>query len=137
MSVIFTLTGSSGTSVSFEHDEATDTGKMQPIVRIEFGSERSASGKIKQQIRNGKRFYKEYFMCLTTVKYIAFMNLFTDQSDDYFINFTTAPEILTNDPNVIISNDFAVALDPDEPESTVGSETIYRFNLKISSVDLL
>lgn len=138
MSVVFTITGSSGTSVSFEHDEATDTGQLKPYMKTEIGSERTSSGKIKQQARPGKRYSKTYLMALPLTKYIDFNNLITDQSNFYYINYTTAPEILTNDASVLVTNDFEVALDPGEPEETVGDPTtIYKFRLEVVSVNLL
>lgn len=137
MSILFTLSGAVD-SVTFNHDEATDTDTMKPYYSIEIGSERSAFGRIKQQVRPGKRYTKEYAMVLPLSKYISFINLLTDQSDNYFISYTTAPELLVNDSSVLVTNDFAVAVDYSEPESVAGDvETLYKFMLSIMSVDLL
>lgn len=134
---LFTLIGSSGTEVAFATDEAVDRGTTKPFFSIEIGTEKSAGGRIKQQIRPGKRFVKTYQMNLTLAKYIAFLNLITDNSNNYFIQYESPPELLTADSTIAQTNNFKVALTYDEIDDTVGEETVYKFKLGINSVELL
>ncbi len=124
-------------SVSFTSAEATDTGTVQPYYSILRGAEESAGGNIMQQIRPGKRFNKNYELNVAVAKYLSFMNLITNQANDYYIEFTTVPEILDNDPEITTTNNFRVSITVDNVKSTVGATTVFKFNLQLQSVVLL
>jgi len=133
----FTINSTAGNSVTFDSSEATDTGQTQPFYSILRGVEESAGGRIKQQIRPGKRFNKTYQMNLTQSKYISFHNLYTDQSNDYYITYATAPSLLSNDSSVSQSNNFKISLHAKNVSQTKGQPIIYEFLLTIQSVNLL
>jgi hypothetical protein len=135
----FTITNSLGTSVVFTYEEATDTGGI-PLEHygIEMSQEKSAGGNIKQQIRPGLRFQKIYQICFTESKYISFYNMITENADDYYIEYNTAPTILSNNSSVATSNNFKIAFNPETPNITASSDgdAIRKFNITISSVEL-
>lgn len=136
MSVI-TITSSNGNSVAFSSSEATDTGFTKPFYSINRGAEESAGGVIKQQIRPGKRFNKSYRMKLSESKYIDFMNMLTDQSDDFYITYGTDPSLLSNDSEIPESNNFKISLNIDPVDETLGDPLIYGFNMSVQSINLL
>jgi len=82
-SVLFKILSSNGNEIELNTDEATII-ETQPYYTIELGSKKSSSGAIKQQVRPGKRYTQSYMMVLPQEKYIDFLNLITDQSDDFF-----------------------------------------------------
>jgi hypothetical protein len=140
MSVLFTVTGSSGTSVSFDTDEATSGNDTTPTFSIEIGQEKTAGGVIKQQIRPGKRFRVSYAMVLEESKYIGWLNLITDGSNEYFIEYTDPPSILTNDSTILQDNNFKISFSMGDVEQVTASETgtiQYHFDLDLASVELL
>lgn len=141
MSNFLKLFDSSGNSVQFIHTEVTDGGAILPHYLVEIGTDKSTTGDIKQQIRPGKRFQKQYILCISEAQYINLVNLLTNGSDDYFAHWETAPSILTNDSQATSTNDFAVAVQFEAPEMTVAEsstlDVVYRLPVTISSVELL
>lgn len=133
----FTIRSTAGNSVAFDSAEATDTAQTQPFYSVNRGAEESAGGSIKQQIRPGKRFNKTYQMNLTEAKYISFMNMITDQSNDYYITYVTAPSLLTSDSSISTTNDFKISLNFKNVSQTKGDPIVYEFILTIQSVNLL
>ncbi len=138
MSQVFKIFDDGGNEVLFNHDEATDGGTTTPVYSIEMAQKVTAGNEIKQQIRPGKRYVKSYKMNLPQVKYLAFMNLLTNDSDDFFIQYTTAPTLLTNDTEVSQTNDFEVGITLGIVEDTVSDDDIvYVFPMTINSVRTL
>lgn len=135
MSQRFKIYDASNTTVTFDYDEATDD-NVKPYYQIEKGQEKSSGGQLRMQIRPGFRYKKTYVMILTEAKYISFFNLITNQSQDYFIEYTTAPTILTNNSSVTSTNNFKISFDIDEPTLSSG-DNLYTFNMTIYSVNLL
>ena len=137
MSVLFKFFDSSDNEVSFNTDEATDTGQIKPIFAIEMSQEKSAGGQLKQQIRQGKRFLKIYEMNIPESKYIDFTNFITNGAIDYYIQYTTAPTLLSNDSDISLTNNFKIAMQIGEVKATLGEGIIYKFDLTIASINLL
>jgi acetyltransferase-like isoleucine patch superfamily enzyme len=139
ISTRFTIENSEGTSVVFAYEEATDTGGMvREYYTIEMSQEKSAGGNIKQQIRPGLRFQKVYQICLSESKYIDFFNLITENADDYYITYATAPTVLSNNSSISTSNNFKIAFNVEIPNITASEDgvTVYKFNMSIASVEL-
>jgi hypothetical protein len=136
MSVHFKIFDANANEVEFDTDEACDTGQVKPMYGVEMSQEKSAGGQIKQQIRQGIRFIKTYEMNLPESVYINFINLITNGANDYYIQYTTAPTVLSNNSSISTTNNFKIALDIGEVKNTVGSTLIYSFDLTIASVTL-
>lgn len=126
-----------GNTSIFNTDEATDAGTTKPFYSVQIGQKESAGSEIKQQIRPGLRFIKNYQMAVSEAKYIAFMRFITNGSDDYFIKYATAPSLLTGDSEALNTNDFKVALTVADLASNAGDPPIYYFQLTIHSVRLI
>ena len=136
-SVAFKIFDSSDNEVSFNTNEACDTGQVKPAYILEMSQEKSAGGQLKQQIRQGKRFFKIYEMNLPETKYISFNDLITNGAADYYIQYTTAPTLLSNDSSVNTTNNFKFAIQIIEIKNTVGNDVVYKFDITIASVNLL
>jgi len=135
----FNINDGNGNSVAFEQDEATDTGTTLPFYSMEMGDEKSSSGKLKQQIRPGKRFNKSFLLAITEAKYIDFTGLLTNNALDYYISYTIKPTLLDNDSDVPIAseNDFAISVSIKSVSITAGKPVIYRVPITIVTANLL
>lgn len=136
MSVRFKIYDSEDNEVQFNYDEATDRNTKEYFT-IEKGQEKSSGGQIRTQIRPGLRFKKRYIMCLPESKYIDFVNLITNGSDDYYIEYTTVPTALSNNIEIETTNNFRIVFDMGEIEATYGQDKVYQFSLIIYSANLL
>lgn len=136
MSVMFRIYDADNNEVSFNQDEATQKGIKDDDL-MEIGNEKSAGGQLRQQIRPGKRYTQNYMMVLIESKYIDFINLITNNANDYYIEYTTAPTLLTNDSEVSTTNNFKIIIQKGVPKYTAGKDIVYAFNLTIMSVNLL
>jgi len=124
--------------IEFDRNEATDTGKVGSIYTLEIGTAKTAGGRIIQQIRPGKRFVKGYRMILPQDKYISFMNLLTNNSNDYYIDYETIECLLQADPQIDINNNFKIAIQITQVDGMTGSDDRnYRFDMDIVAVELL
>ncbi len=135
--VAFKIFDSSDNEVSFNTNEACDTGQVKPAYVLEMSQEKSAGGQLKQQIRQGKRFFKIYEMNLPETLYISFNDLITNGSADYYIQYTTAPSLLANDSSINTTNNFKIGLQINEVKNTAGDGIVYKFDMTIASVNLL
>lgn len=137
MSLFFTIFDEDGTGVEFNRDEAADTGHLDDHYSFEMGVEKSAGAELKTQIRPGLRFERTYEMALEETKYISFFNLIRNNSDDYFIEYETAPSILANNPEIITTNNFRIAFQIQPPKDVRSKVKKYVFDMTISSVEVL
>jgi hypothetical protein len=137
MSTIFRLYDAEDNEISIAHDEATEDGEFFPRYVPEISQEKTAGGQIKQQIRPGLRFAKAYILKLSEAQYITFMRLITNQSNDYYIEYTTAPSMLTNDTDALENNNIKVAISLSDVDATYGNQKLYSFRAELFSADLL
>ncbi len=140
MGVKFSIFDAANNSVSILTEEAGKEGLPDAVYGLEESSENSSGGEIKQQRRPGKRFLDSYVFHLPLAKYILYNNLITNNAQDYFINYTNIPCILDADPNVIITNQFEVALRNGIVSINAGDGSgneIFIFTVEIASVQLL
>ena len=137
--MFFTLEGENGNSVEFDQLEATDTGKVLPYHKLEIGDAKASGGMIIQQIRPGRRFFKEYAMVLEEDKYLEFLHLVTDNSNNFYIEYENIPSVLDNDDLLSVSqkNKFKVAFSISEIKTTAGATLVYLFDLGIQAVNLV
>lgn len=133
----FSLYDNTGNIVSFTTSEATDHGETQPYYTFARDVKESTGGEIKQQIRPGVRFNKVYLMALSVTKYVALRELITNQENDYYIEYDTAPCLLTSDSDIETNNNFKVAVRMEPVSQTVGDQIIYKFTMQIQSASLL
>ncbi len=136
MSTIFKIYDASANEVQFLHDEAAAS-TTKGYFLIEKGQEKSSGGQIRTQIRPGLRYKQLFVMCLPETKYISFINLINNGSDDYFVEYTNVPTVLSNNSVIETTNNFAIAFDMEEPEMVYGEDIVYQFNLTIYSANLL
>ena len=94
MATKFTIYDDDNNNIAITALEASDSGHILPYYSMEMGSEKSSGGYIKQQIRPGLRFTKGYDLVLTEARYIELVNLLTNNSTNYFIEYATAPTLL-------------------------------------------
>ena len=137
MGLYFTIFDENGTGVEFNREEALDTGHLPDHYTFEMGIEKSAGAELKMQIRPGLRFNRTYEMALEETKYIEFFNLIRNNSDDYFIEYVTAPSILVNNAEIITVNNFRIAFDIQPPKDARSKILKYLFDMGIMSVEVL
>ena len=134
----FNIFDANGNSVSFSIEEATDTDTTKGSFSIDIASDLTAGGEIKMQIRPGKRYKESFEMILAESKYIDFINLLTNNSNDYFIEYTFIPSVLDNDPKILVKNFFEVSIQLGNITKNTGvDEANYHFPFTISMVALL
>ena len=137
---LFRIYDDATNETAFNTDEATDGENVAPTYSIELGTDVSAGGSLKMQIRPGKRFIKPYSMVLIQTKYLSFLNLITNNADNYFIEYGTnlIPSLLTNDTNIQITNNFVVVLTVGPvTQMAGGSQLNYYFDLTLAMAELL
>ena len=134
---IFTLYDINNNTVSFISTEATDQGETQPYYTFARDVKESTAGEIKQQIRPGVRFNKTYLMAVDLTKYVALRELITNQANDYYIEYDTAPCLLTGDSDIETNNNFKVSVRIEPVSQTVGEQIIYKFTMQKQSASLL
>lgn len=139
MAFLFKIQDEQDNEVEFDQTEATDTGTVKPFYTLEIGDAKSVNGNIIQQIRPGKRFTKKYQMVLEEAKYLSLLNLLTNNSNNYYIIYETAPSVLDNDPNLdeLQKNNFKIAIVLGDVRVTAGNTLVYVFELTINRVGLV
>lgn len=134
---LFTIIDEFGTEIEFDSDEATDGGNPLPFYGIQVGTELSAGGQIKQQIRPGRRLIKKYAITIDEDKYIAFYNMLANLSRDYYIRYTNEICILINNSEIETTNNFKIGMNISNIKQTAGSPARWFFDMTIQSVNLL